>query len=249
MINLKEQQPIPLRILFAEDEDSLRVIMAEILTTHAGYQVDTCSNGSEAISLLKQNQYDVVVLDYKMPNVTGLNVLQWMHEQKMDTPALLLTGAGTETVAVEAMKLGAYDYIRKEHVEMEHLPIIINGVRERYLFKKEKNLRKRLAENNVEEITRFIDTVAPISAIMENAIAKLSSDVEKYDQQLKPKYDDEPEQSLRDALSSIKQDLSVISFAVGSVLNLTHALCDNIAAENIQHAQVAKQLTPVLKNQ
>jgi DNA-binding NtrC family response regulator len=242
-----KEQPIPLKILFAEDEDSLRVIMAEILTTHAGYQVDTCSNGSEAISLLKQKPYDVVVLDYKMPGVTGLNVLQWMHEQKMETPSLILTGAGTETVAVEAMKLGAYDYIRKEYVEMEHLPIIINGVHERYLFKKEKNLRKRLAENNVEEIVKFIDTVAPISAIMENAIAKLSTDVEKYDQELKPEYDDEAEQSLRDALSSIKQDLSVISFAVSSVLNLTHALCDNIAGENIPHAQPLKQPAPELK--
>jgi CheY-like chemotaxis protein len=243
-----KEQPTPLKILFAEDEDSLRVIMAEILTTHAGYEVDTCSNGSEAISLLKQNQYDVVLLDYKMPGVTGLNVLQWMHEQKMETPALILTGAGTETVAVEAMKLGAYDYIRKEIVEMDHLPIIINGVHERYLFKKEKNLRKRLAENNVEEIAKFIDTVAPISAIMENAITKLSIDVEKYDRELKPEYDNEVEQDLRDALSSIKQDLSVISFAVSSVLNLTHALCDNIAVENIPHAQPAKKQPLEIKN-
>jgi CheY-like chemotaxis protein len=242
-----KEQPKPLKILFAEDEDSLRVIMAEILTNHAGYDVDTCSNGSEAISLLKQKPYDVIVLDYKMPGVTGLNVLQWMHEQKMETPALILTGAGSETVAVEAMKLGAYDYIRKEYVEMEHLPIIINGVHERYLFKKEKNLRKRLAETNVEEIVKFIDTVAPISAIMENAIAKLSTDVEKYDQELKPEYDDEAEQNLRDALSSIKQDLSVISFAVSSVLNMTHALCDNIAVENLPHSQTVKLPVPELK--
>lgn len=61
-----------------------------------------------------------------------------MYEQKNETPVLMLTAAGTENIAVEAMKLGAYDYIKKDQLDLEHLPINLNGIYERYLFRKER---------------------------------------------------------------------------------------------------------------
>ena len=221
-----------LRVLYAEDEDSLRIILTDILSSNAGFKVDSCENGEAAIALLKQHTYDVVLLDYKMPVVSGLNVLQWMYEQKMETPTIMLTGAGTETVAVEAMKLGAYDYVRKEYVDIEHLPIIINGVYERYCFKKEKELRTLTAKRNLEAIERFNETVSPISEILKIALAKMSRDVDVYEQNLRPSVSGESHQATFVDLSSIKQDHSIVSFAISSILNITNSLCEKIADDN-----------------
>ena len=217
-----------LKVLFADDEDSLRTIIANILTMEGHFTVDACENGEEAVEHLKQDRYDVIVLDYKMPGLSGLNVLQWIHEQKIDTPVIMLTAAGTETVAVEAMKLGAYDYIRKEHVEIDHLPIIINGVYERYCFKKEKDLRAKTAQRNFDVVLAYNQAIVPISTILKEAIEKLSADVQKYEQELRPVLPDRTSERLLEAFSSIKQDQSVISFAISSVLNLTNSLCENI---------------------
>ncbi|MFI5252315.1 MAG: response regulator [Bacteroidota bacterium] len=231
------EQGTPLKILFAEDEDNLRVIITEILSAYGGFDVTACPNGKDAIALLKNDKFDIVILDYKMPGASGLNVLQWMHEQKMDTPSLVMTGAGTETVAVEAMKLGAYDYVRKEHVEMDHLPILIRGIYERYLFKKEKALRTRVAENNLEEIMRFNDTIEPISSILKKALMKMEGDIIKYEGELTPELSAESRERLMSALSSIKQDQSVISFAISSLLNFTKSLCENIAGDTLPNVQ------------
>ena len=70
-----------------------------------------------------------------------------MYEQKNETPVLMLTAAGTENIAVEAMKFGAYDYIRKEQLQFEVLPILINGVYQQFLFRKEKENKEFIQIN------------------------------------------------------------------------------------------------------
>ncbi len=131
------------RVLIVDDDAPLR-LSARVSLQRKGFSVEIQDSGEGAIELLKQNSYDVIVLDYDMPGMTGLNVMQWMLEEKNDTPVVMLTGAGSEGIAVEAMKLGAYDYIRKEHIELEHLAIIIRGVHEQSLFRKERALREQI---------------------------------------------------------------------------------------------------------
>lgn len=204
-----------LRILFADDDDSLRLTLSEYLSSEAGYQVDACVSGEEAIELLKQQHFDVVLLDYKMPGLSGLNVLQWMYEQKMETPVLMFTGAGTETVAVEAMKLGAYDYIRKEHVEIYHLPIIISGVYERYLFKKEKEQRKKMEEEKVkaiQDVGALRQSITSMVEIMNDVLAKLSA---------QPANDEKGVELLR-------QQYSVIVFGFRSLLDTLDSFYDKV---------------------
>lgn len=204
-----------LRLLYAEDDDSLRLTLTQYLSTEAGYQVESCSTGEEAIELLKQQSFDVVLLDYKMPGISGLNVLQWMYEQKMDTPVLMLTGAGTETVAVEAMKLGAYDYIRKEHVEIFHLPIIINGVYERYLFKKEKEKRIRSEEEKaraIKDVGALRESITAMVEIMNDVLTKLNA------------------QPLNEEknVELLKQQYSVITFGFRSLLDTLNAFYEKV---------------------
>src|SRR3989337_2145300 len=115
-------------ILLVDDDDSFRMAIRQVLSSTGKYKVKTCDSGETAIEMLKGERFDIVIRDYKMVGMSGLNVLQWMHEQKIETPVVMMTAAGSEMVAVEAMKLGAYDYVRKEHVEIDHIEILIAGV-------------------------------------------------------------------------------------------------------------------------
>lgn len=226
-----KEKPTSLRILFAEDDDDLRFALTSVLVSDGGFQVEACASGEEAIELLKQQTFDVVVLDYKMPGLSGLNVLQWMHEQKMETPVLFLTGAGTETVAVEAMKLGAYDYCRKELVEIEHLPLIINGIYERYLFKKERENRIQLEQKYFESMKTFYDTVSSIVPILQRSLTVMVKDIEQQERELIPYLPPETQQKFIDAFAALKQEHSVIAFAVRSILHAINVLNDTSKQE------------------
>ena len=207
-----------LHILIVEDDEQLRQILREVLLNDGQYQVTACESGEEALQRFKEQIFDIVLLDYKMPGISGLNVLQWMFEQKLETPVIMLTGAGSEIIAVEAMKLGAYDYIRKELVDIEHLPIIINGVHERYLFKKEKEHRSLLQderERDLRSIQEFRDMVLTMTQVMDNALKKMSSTIEQY----------------REDPSELKQYQSVIAFGMRSILDSSGMLCDRLLTE------------------
>jgi len=140
----------PLRLLIVDDDDAFRLALKSAMDD-SGYSVESCDCGEAGINILRASVFDVVILDYRMPGISGLNVLQWMHEQKMETPVIMLTAVGSENIAVEAMKLGAYDYFAKDTIDIFHLPIAINSAYECFLFKKEK-MRNQLNEQTHEKI-------------------------------------------------------------------------------------------------
>ena len=217
-----------LRILFADDDNALRLLMGGLLGD-MGYQVTTCATGREAINHLKMEQFDVIMLDYKMPDLTGLNVLQWMNEQHVETPVLMLTGAGDEVVAVEAMKLGAYDYLRKEHVDVEHMPIIINGVHERYLFKREKDAREKIVRLSRETAEGFSETISTVSDIVTHSLNEMAATIGQCEQLLSAMQEGEPQRMLEEITSGLRQNYSVILFALQSVRGMASGLPDQIA--------------------
>ncbi len=147
-----------IRVLLVDDDDSLRLTAEHLLSKTTDFEILTCATGEAAVERLRSGSIDVMVLDHKMPGMTGLNVLQWMHERKQMVPTLMLTGEGSEHIAVEALKMGAYDYIRKDHLELKRLPIIIRGLHERKLFRDERIRREqeRLRNEERESIQRSI---------------------------------------------------------------------------------------------
>ncbi|MBI5216250.1 MAG: response regulator [Ignavibacteriae bacterium] len=109
-------------ILVADDEDSLRsVIVTELQENN--FHVREASDGAEAISLLKQHTFDLALLDMKMPNKTGLEVLQFIHDNEIKLKVYMLTSMDDLHIALEARKLGAEGYLLK--------PFNIDEVRER----------------------------------------------------------------------------------------------------------------------
>ncbi len=130
-----EQQT--LSILIVDDEPTYRLILAQTLQG-CGHKIEPCENGDSAIELLKKNKYDIVLLDYKMPGTSGINVLQWMYGMKLDIPVIIITGYGSEEIALEAWKWGAKDYFVKGKSDMSQLPALVLKVHKQVTSEKQR---------------------------------------------------------------------------------------------------------------
>ncbi len=125
-------------ILVVDDKDSMRNMLHETLA-EAGYRVDSVVNGSQAVDLVRNKSYDLVLTDLKMPDVDGLQVLSAAKEVDIDTSVIVMTAYGTIEDAVAAMKQGAFDFITKPF-DTEHLCVLIGRALEN---------RRLLAENTL----------------------------------------------------------------------------------------------------
>jgi DNA-binding NtrC family response regulator len=107
------------RILIVEDRDSLRR-MLELALTQEGYAVESAADGRSGIRLVEGREFDLVLTDLKLPDASGLEVLAAARAAQPRVPVVVLTGYGTVATAVEAMKLGAWDFLEKP-VEIDDL--------------------------------------------------------------------------------------------------------------------------------
>ncbi len=224
-------RPQPIRVLIAEDEDTFRMVLQRVILSKADYEFEACASGDEVLELLKEKKYDVIILDHRMPGRSGLNILQWMHEQKMDTPVIMLTGAGSENIAVEAMKLGAYDYIRKEMFEKEHLPYIINSAHERYLFRKEREVRETVAEERRRSGTQFdllLSCVRSFEELMNTSLATASIEIDSREKELLTEMPQAQRDLLSAAFSRIRQQYDVIALCTKSLIDLSKLMYDRL---------------------
>jgi DNA-binding NtrC family response regulator len=123
------------KILIADDEPSNRRILAQELT-HKGFAVDTAPGGREALARIESAPPDLVILDFMMPDMSGLEVLKELRNRGNDTPAILITAYGSVERAVEVMKAGAYDFITRPF-DPDHIEIVVRKALERQSLKRE----------------------------------------------------------------------------------------------------------------
>lgn len=125
--------PLPgrssLRVLIADDEKSFRDALEDLLVQE-GMRVGLARDGLEAIRSLEQRPYDIVLADLKMPGADGLQVLQASKRLQPDALVIIITGYGSMETALEAVRLGAYDYIAKPFA-FEELLVVIHNAGER----------------------------------------------------------------------------------------------------------------------
>ena len=100
------------KILIVDDEELMRQFLAEALTRKK-YEIDLAKNGKEALSLLKKNNYDLLITDMKMPDISGIDLLRKTREMAPNTQVIVMTAYGTIENAVEAIRLGAFNYLLK----------------------------------------------------------------------------------------------------------------------------------------
>ncbi|MCK9419031.1 MAG: diguanylate cyclase [Nitrospirae bacterium] len=111
-----------LRILYMEDDPGLAVLMQKSLQ-RIGFHVDIASNGEDGLKMVEAARYDVLLIDYYMPVRGGIDVIRALALKGKFPPVIMVTGEGNEEVAVEALKLGAADYIVKD-VDMKYLELL-----------------------------------------------------------------------------------------------------------------------------
>jgi len=113
-------------ILIVDDEPGQRQLVNAVLSNE--YHVVAAANGLEATQLLKNQAFDLVITDQQMPGMSGIELIEWVREHAAETPIIVLTAFGTIQTAVEAMKLGAHDYLNKPLQSPEELRLTVARV-------------------------------------------------------------------------------------------------------------------------
>ncbi|HEU4434432.1 MAG TPA: response regulator [Pyrinomonadaceae bacterium] len=165
------------RLLVVDDEESLRITTAAILEKE-GYTVDTASSGDEAIALLAQKDYDLVLTDLHMEGGDGLSVLNEIRRHSPLTISVVLTGFASVESAIAALQEGAYDYLVKpcDIDSMKHT--IRRGVEHRRLMLAEQKARTDLEQLNLDLERRIVERTAELTRLnAELAEANRAKDV------------------------------------------------------------------------
>src|SRR5574341_48327 len=137
------------RVLLVEDEEILRIALGNELRRH-GYVVRTAADGDEGLSAIQEETFDVALLDVRLPQRDGLDLLRVLRERSPDTVAIMMTAYGTVEEAVAAMKMGAHDYLLKPF-PTEALLLTLRRVGE-YLDLRRENVSLR---DRLERLHRF----------------------------------------------------------------------------------------------
>jgi DNA-binding NtrC family response regulator len=139
---------------------------------YEGYEITTAKSGAEAIEKFKEENFDCVLCDIKMPQMDGIEVLQKTIELNSDIPIIMVTGHGTIETAVESLRLGAYDFLEKP-IDLNRLIVSIrNALEKKQLVKETKSLKQKINKSyeiignslQIKYIKDLIDRVAPTEA-------------------------------------------------------------------------------------
>ena len=123
-----------MKILVVDDQQQVADTVVEIMS-RAGYSATAAYSGMEAVNRFQEGDYQLVITDLKMPEVNGMDLLKTIKGIDAKVPVIVVTGYGTVQKAVEAIKIGAYDFIEKP-VDREKLELIVERALERHnLFK------------------------------------------------------------------------------------------------------------------
>ncbi len=161
------------KILIVDDDKSIRRTLRDILEFEK-YKVDEAVDGLDALVQVKQNRYDVVILDIKMPKLDGMDAMDRIQNLCPDLPVVMISGHGNIDTAVESVKKGAFDFIQKPPDLNRLLITIRNALDKSSLITEKKVLQKRVQKKSSEEmignsegmdqIKDTIDRVAPTDA-------------------------------------------------------------------------------------
>ncbi|MBI4427932.1 MAG: response regulator [Ignavibacteriales bacterium] len=215
----------PLSILLVDDEKTFVKVLALQLSEEYGFHTTIAYSGAEAIEILKNARrgFDVILLDYRMPDVNGLNVLQWMLEAKNLTPVIMLTAAGSEGVAVEAMKLGAYDYLRKEQIDVPHLVLDIQAVNERHLFRIERAIEEERSKEmglNKEATDKMRDVINAITPTLNDTLAQIGAEIDLRAQKAVAQLPADARPEIAASLQEIQKQVRRLETGVRGLLSL-----------------------------
>lgn len=165
-------------VLVVDDEGAIRYSVSKTLQ-RVGYNVSEAASGEEALEIMKKQHFDVVLTDIRMPGLTGVELLRRIKETAPDAIVILMTGYASLGTAVEALRLGAHDYLIKPSSSQDIRQSVARGV------ERSRNLRRRRAlleaiRSNVSELTRAdVDVVRTALDELDVAPPKAADPVEE----------------------------------------------------------------------
>ena len=165
-------------ILVVDDELQLMQALCELLDEQ-GYEVHGCTSAEEACTIQQEHDFDILVTDYMMPGMDGIDLLQASLEIDPNLIVIIMTGQGTVTNAVEAMKCGAFDYVLKPFKVNSLLPVLGRAMQSRKLQVENAQLREAMA---IYELNQAISYQLEVEAILEKAadIALIHYEAEEF---------------------------------------------------------------------
>jgi DNA-binding NtrC family response regulator len=161
------------KILIIEDEAAIRRVLAKILSEeNDSYQVEDAEDGVAGLDKIKNNDYDLVLCDIKMPKMDGVEVLEAVKKIKPEIPMVMISGHGDMETAIQTMRLGAFDYISKPPDLNRLLNTVRNALDRKQLVVENKILKKKVSKNYemigesepINHIKLMIDKVAQTEA-------------------------------------------------------------------------------------
>jgi two-component system nitrogen regulation response regulator NtrX len=158
------------KILIIEDEAAIRRVLKKIISEESdSYQVEEAEDGLDGIEAIKNNDYDLVLCDIKMPKMDGVEVLEKAKKIKPETPIVMISGHGDLDTAVNTMRLGAFDYISKPPDLNRLLNTVRNALDRKELVVENKRLKKKVSKNY--EMIGESDAITHIKDIIEKVAA------------------------------------------------------------------------------
>jgi len=136
------------KILIIEDEAAIRRVLKKIISEeNATYEVEEAEDGLTGMEMIKNNDYDLVLCDIKMPKMDGVEVLEKTQKIKPEIPMLMISGHGDLDTAVQTMRMGAFDYISKPPDLNRLLNAVRNALDKKHLVVENKQLKKKVSKN------------------------------------------------------------------------------------------------------
>jgi DNA-binding NtrC family response regulator len=165
------------RILIVEDEDLMRELLTKILAGE-NYRIYQASSGEEALKLLQDQPLDLVLTDFRLKGINGLQLLSEVRALDPEIVVIVMTAYASVETAVEAMRKGAYDYITKPFINEEIRVMLRRALNQRYLSRENRHLKRELRERyrfenivgNSEAIERVYRLIEKMSAISSNVL-------------------------------------------------------------------------------
>jgi len=205
-----------LKIIIIDDSPTDREIIGESLKAVEEFNmdIDTAQAGAEGLEKIGEKRFDLIILDYRMPGMSGLDFMNKLREKKIDIPVIMATGEIDTRIAVEVMKVGAYDYLAKDDIFKGGISLVLERTLERYNDKKE---RQRLEA----ETKKYAHT-----------LEKANAQLRKLDQ-MKDDFVSMVSHELRTPLTTMKEFVAIIADEIPGKLTKDQKEYIGIIKENI----------------
>lgn len=159
-------------VVLAVDDDPYVLESVSLLLKGYGYSVEQCSSAEEALDLLR-HRIDVVLTDVKMPNISGIELLERIHRSNADLPVILMTGYAELDIAIDAIKKGAFDFITKPYNSRHLIHSIEKAIKYGSLLRAEKQYKSMLEDTVKKRTAELSDALAMVKSVSTEIIQRL----------------------------------------------------------------------------